>query len=562
MARFSFDLEDLNGRNGLVINDASVATSLSSFTSGADYNGDGIDDLVISPLSGVSLNQNIQIIYGQERFPTNFNLSNADSTTVSSSPSTLISVPISISELDFNGDGVDDLFVTGVEQSASEEVALTARLFFGDDELPATINAGNFNGTNGLEFVGDQSILLAQSIDINGDDNDDLIVSTIDAEATDDSALNSYVLLGSDRDFNPTFNPTTVNGRNGFVIEATSLSLSFSFGAEGDINDDGINDLTLNSFGVPDRANTGSIEDVQSSSSILFGSETFPASVDADDLDGENGFTIVNSDNDAPGSEFTVSSITEDVNGDGVSDLLISQGYLEESADGSIPDIGDPAAGDSGEVSNQRVFTIFGREEFNPVFDLVFLNGNNGFEFVNSDSDESNLTSSRTLDINNDGLQDFVVRDEENSQTYVVFGSEDFDATIDLADLDGDNGFALAEEPDFVYTTSNVGDVNADGIDDLILETDIDKTYVVLGTEDDFEAEFKPTRRNANALVIFAQDAETSITDIIDLNGDGADDLVYTPGIVADPFGLAEPENNDVPGVQVVFGDSDLGTAS
>ncbi|MEO1341459.1 MAG: hypothetical protein AAFV28_10050, partial [Cyanobacteria bacterium J06635_13] len=110
-------------------------------------------------------------------------------------------------------------------------------------------------------------------------------------------------------------------------------------------------------------------------------------------------------------------------------------------------------------------------------------------------------------------------------------------------------------------TTSNVGDFDGDGIDDLILETDIDKTYIVLGTEGDFGAEFKPTRRNANALVIFAQDAETNITDIIDLNDDGADDLVYVPGIGTDPFAF-DPETADVPGIQIVFGDTRLGTAS
>ncbi|MEM6614825.1 MAG: hypothetical protein AAF652_21800 [Cyanobacteria bacterium P01_C01_bin.72] len=45
MARFSFDLEDLNGKKGLVINDASVALSASLINSSADYNGEGIDDM-------------------------------------------------------------------------------------------------------------------------------------------------------------------------------------------------------------------------------------------------------------------------------------------------------------------------------------------------------------------------------------------------------------------------------------------------------------------------------------------------------------------------------------
>ena len=80
--------------------------------------------------------------------------------------------------------------------------------------------------------------------------------------------------------------------------------------------------------------------------------------------------------------------------------------------------------------------------------------------------------------------------------SYVVFGdTEGFDATIDVTDLDGSNGFALNGAKNFDkagYRVGGAGDVNGDGIADLMvgafgLDGNGDRsgsTYIVYGDTD------------------------------------------------------------------------------
>ena len=84
----------------------------------------------------------------------------------------------------------------------------------------------------------------------------------------------------------------------------------------------------------------------------------------------------------------------------------------------------------------------------------------------------------------------------------MVFGSStEFSAIFDLADLDGKNGFVLngIDAGDRSgASVSTAGDVNGDGIDDLMIGaveadpngTDSGETYVVFGNSSGFPASF------------------------------------------------------------------------
>ncbi len=84
-------------------------------------------------------------------------------------------------------------------------------------------------------------------------------------------------------------------------------------------------------------------------------------------------------------------------------------------------------------------------------------------------------------DVNGDGIDDVIIgassADPHNilqaGESYVVFGSlAGFPTNLDLADLDGSNGFLIngIDAGDISgYSVSGAGDVNGDGIDDLII---------------------------------------------------------------------------------------------
>ena len=100
-------------------------------------------------------------------------------------------------------------------------------------------------------------------------------------------------------------------------------------------------------------------------------------------------------------------------------------------------------------------------------------------------------------DVNDDGIDDLIVGAEQagSGASYVILGRRNLGAggVIDLADLDGTNGFTINGPHTgsrFGCSVSVAGDVNADGIDDLIvgaykasanLQPSAGASYVIFG---------------------------------------------------------------------------------
>ena len=438
---------------------------------------------------------------------------------------------------DINADGIDDLIVGAPNASPNgQEKAGESYVVFGSDSgFGSSLDLGNLNGTNGFKINGidadDRSGSSVSSAgDINADGIDDLIIGASSASPNDNfRAGESYVVFGSDSPFSDSLDLANLNGSNGFQIngiDASNYSGS-SVSSAGDVNADGIDDLIIGTGGANREVY------------VVFGSDRpFSSSLDLANLNGTNGFQINGFDN-FPFIGFSVSS-AGDVNADGIDDLIIGANTDNEGTGAS--------------------YVVFGSDSgFSSSFDLDNLDGSNGFQ-INGiyGGDRSGTSVSSAGDVNADGIDDLIigaifVDPEEQLRkigaSYVVFGSDSaFSTSFDLANLDGSNGFKIdgINTVDFFgWSVSGAGDVNTDGIDDIIVASgNARESYVVFGSDSAFSSSFDLTSLDStNGFKIDGIASQGSqVGSAGDFNADGIDDLIIGASSASpnDNFGAGE----------------------
>ncbi|MEH1912649.1 hypothetical protein [Nostoc sp.] len=348
---------------------------------------------------------------------------------------------------------------------------------------------------------------------------------------------------------NSSFNLSDLNGANGFAINGIKEfdSSGSSVSSAGDINDDGIADLII---GAPDADPNG---DYSGQSYVVFGKSTgFSPTLNLSSLNGANGFAI----NGIKKGDFSGNSVSSagDINDDGIADLIISA----------------PVARNS---SSSQSYVVFGKSTgFSPTLNLSSLNGANGFAIngiINTYSFSSTASSvSSAGDINDDGIADLIIgapapyadpNGDDSGQSYVVFGkSTGFSPTLNLSSLNGANGFAIngiKAGDNSGYSVSSAGDINDDGIADLIISASR-RSYVVFGKSTGFSPTLNLSSLNgANGFAINSNDYLGNFRSAGDINDDGIADL-----IIGAP--TASP-NGDYSGQSyVIFGGKNIGRGS
>lgn len=434
---------------------------------------------------------------------------------------------------DINNDGLDDVIIGAPDNSSFDEVGPgTSYVIFGSREpFNAQFDLTNLNGQNGFVLTGSLENNIGSALsnagDLNGDGIDDLVLGAKNVSEQENSdAVAGYVVYGQANGFDATFDLTDFTDQDGFLLQGLNADLEVkAVSSAGDVNNDGLNDIIIG-------ADAGIFEEeIAGKSYVVFGSpDGFGASINLANLNGDNGFTIT-----APGADIdtghAVSGIG-DINNDGIDDIIT----------GGIT----RPRGVNGEESVAHV--LFGSEDgFEATIDLSNLDENQGFAlpdggYVNGAGD-----------VNGDGIDDFIVSEEAFNPPspgvffpgnhYVIFGSEQgFEQNFDFADLDGSNGFSFPfnRTRSVGQPVSGVGDINADGIDDLILGTlndfvfrtfDKQKSYVILGSRDGFAANIQP----ADVYFLDGFELEAPIPNgnfgqatsgAGDFNGDGYDDFI------------------------------------
>ena len=395
------------------------------------------------------------------------------------------------------------------------------------------INGFVLNGVINLDRSGRS---VSSAGDVNGDGIDDLIIGAPNANSGGhEDAGESYVVFGKQTGFDPSFNLANLSEADGFVINgANEGDLSgFSVSGAGDVNGDGIDDLIIGSpYADPNNQALGG------ESYVVFGRNTgFGTSLELLNLNGTNGFTLKGIDSDDVAG-FSVSS-AGDVNGDGINDLIIG-------AYGGDPN-GENDAGES--------YVVFGKNtSFTASLELSALNGTNGFVINGIDADDfAGISVSSAGDVNGDGIDDLIIgasgADPDGTlnagESYVVFGKNTgFASSLELSALDGTDGLVINGVNNWEYSGSSVssaGDVNGDGLDDLIIGAynsnpdsgaGAGKSYVVLSLQTNTSPEI-----TTNSQLEFAENGTLAINlDASDNNNGENSGLTYSLSGGADQF--------------------------
>ena len=539
VVNFAFDLPlDLPANSaspsyGFAINGAGPAGSIydtnnsfqgfgGSVINMGDLNKDGLDDYAV----GDMINRRIFVLFGQSDMST-VNLQGLVAGTstqgyvIKNTPVGSFTYVNAMASTDFNGDGLNDLLVT----------------------MPRSTSGGG-GAANAVYVLYGQSLSAAAGGGI-ADVNASIVAPGFSSQGYKIEVQGSWTDFGSMSDNSG----STTKGTTGDTTGIGSTSA-------GDVNGDGLEDFIIGERGAlvgttaVGRAYVmfGTTTAQTGSALILPKMADTPASI-------STGFYINGHTSVGLQTGTTVGG-GGDVNGDGLDDMVVA----------TIAGTGTTAS----------AFVVFGKTSGNAIdISNLTTTNTNGFQITEAAQTVSstgaalpggyNYGSVQILgDVNGDGLADVGV--SQYDRALVVFGKADGAVVSGSAVAAGtsSNGYVIKMTPadNGMGTMTHAGDMNGDGLDDMVINTHGGRSYIVFGqtagsTVIDLGApdltKFVPI---SNQAMSFAQ---AQVYTAGDVNGDGFDDIIIGVG-TADP--TLSPAKADGGKSYVIYGGFSEATAS
>lgn len=421
-----------------------------------DINGDGIPDIITGGPGDDDTASNAGRIF--VRFGT---ATGGTTTDITDTPGGIYILGVSAGDLagtavgsvtDLNGDGKAEMLVgapmvdKGTASDAGAAFVLWGR---GSGEIDL---ADPFAGDGGGyvikgELAGDHAgAAMASITDLNGDGKADILVGALDNDAGGSNAGAAYVVWG--KSSGSAVNLTSVaTGTGGFRIvgEAAGDAAGAALGSIHDLNGDGKADILVGATGNDEGGtDAGAVY-------VVFGKSTGTQVNLSSIAAGTGGFKIIGNAGDAIGMAM---SDIGDVNGDGKSDILV------------------------GSSNGDAAYIVFGKSTTTSVHLSDVANGIGGFMITGeSAGDLANLSVTGGVDLNRDGVADFVIGTPHEGEggfnagaVYVVWGGAT--ATVDLSAVAmGAGGAKIVGNLGSLTgaVVSIVNDMNGDGTSDLII---------------------------------------------------------------------------------------------
>ena len=456
--------------------------------------------------------------------------------------------------MDVNGDGLADFVIAPARNGTNGYFAIV----FGQTSGSVIQEPSNLaSWTQGFRFYPDNSTQYSKAAlvgDVNGDGLADILIGTplsYDSSSSYSWDGRAYVVFGKSAT-STVYASDLANGSGGFQIRSNVLTnnqFGYTISALGDINCDGLSDLLIGSISNNSIFNNASSQ--LTKSYIVFGKTgTGSASdtVTTSELEANIGGYVVNGAY-ANNQAGRVAGLG-DVNGDGMNDFIV--GAPHETLTGQ-PSLGGGAYvvfGDSGRNSAVNLASVLSGSGGFAIKGNV--TGNYSYAGVSKSIAKTYLLGDRVFsagDVNGDGLADIYLP-VDTAHGFVVFGKSTT-SSISTTDLEfGLGGFniiydsAVQNYTVSTWSIAQAGDINGDGLSDLILGqrstdttigTDAGRSWVVFGKSGSSTIYLSDVGNGSGGFCIDAEAANNgsgnSVSAAGDVNGDGLADL-----LVASPF--------------------------